>query len=273
MIEPLSSVATNIVSGLLLVVLMAVLRYFRGFLGRVHPALRQAVVALLFVVYSVANLLAIENPIAKLVFLGTSLLVGAFVWIELRRFWDVGIVGVDRTVVGGIDYRRSLALCRNSLDFLGIGASKLTDLRDEFEKAVNRCHREDRAVRFLLSAPNAESLVRMARQAGRMEDEYQRRVRGSLEHLAELKLRRAKNLEIRLYSETPLFRLMFIDDSLCLATPYVLGEGDGSRLPQLHLHRRSMRRDVNTLYSAFKRYFERLWESAERWDNFRENDR
>jgi hypothetical protein len=59
---------------------------------------------------------------------------------------------------------------------------------------------------------------------------------------------------------------MFIDDSLCLASHYVLGKGVDTELPQLHIVRLRGSRDVDSLYYAFSSYFERLWEQAEAWD-------
>jgi len=71
-------------------------------------------------------------------------------WSQLRQFWDVGLIGADRTIRGGLDYTRSLKMCRNSLSFLGVGARKLTEHAPEFENAMQRCNRPNRPIRLLL---------------------------------------------------------------------------------------------------------------------------
>ena len=158
-------------------------------------------------------------------------------WKELNQFWQLGLVGAGRKIAAGLDYKQSLSLCSNSLGFLGIGASKLTREWKEFEGAIDRCHRPNRPIRLLLCDPGNEELIRMVRQAGRGPDEYQNTVKDSLRKIATLRIQREKNIKVRFYKELPLFRLMFIDDSLCLASHYVFGEGDGSQLPQLHVRK------------------------------------
>jgi hypothetical protein len=203
-----------------------------------------------------------------LFFAVSALVLWRFLREELNQFWQVGLIGADRQVEGGVNYSSSLQLCNDSLDFLGIGASKLVRETREFVDAINRCHRSGRPIRFLLCRPDNEQLIEMARQAGRPDGEYQKSVRDSLKVLAELRCGRAKNIEVRFYSRLPLFRLMFIDDSLCLASHYVFGEGDGSHLPQLHVIKSIglKRRDVESLYHPLRTYFEQLWDESERWD-------
>jgi hypothetical protein len=120
---------------------------------------------------------------------------------------------------------------------------------------------------MLLCDPDNEELIRMARQAGRGEDEYQQTVKESLSKIATLRTKREKNIKVRFYKELPLFRLMFIDNSLCLASHYVFGEGDGSQLPQLHVRKTiGSQRDNELLYYPFQSYFEYMWKNAQRWD-------
>ena len=59
---------------------------------------------------------------------------------------------------------------------------------------------------------------------------------------------------------------MFIDDEICLASYYILGKGDGSQLPQLHIVRSGPSTDVDSLYYGFHKYFENIWEQSDEWD-------
>ena len=203
-----------------------------------------------------------------LFFVVSSLVLGRLIWKEINQFWQVGLTGADRQVVSGLNYGTSLKLCTNSLDFLGIGASKLVREGEAFADAINRCHRDTRAIRFLLCNPDNADLIRMAKQAGRETGEYQRTVRDAIQTLAKFRVERERNIEVRFYNRLPLFRLMFIDESFCLASHYVFGEGDGSQLPQLHVVRSvgPHRRDVESLYFPLQQYFEQLWEESTPWD-------
>jgi hypothetical protein len=193
----------------------------------------------------------------------TTLGVWVLLWLEFDQFWRLGLMGSDRTVSAGLDYRKALALTQHSLDFLGVGASKLTREALAFEEAVARCNNPDRPIRMLLSHPKNQELERWARQAGRDPSDYRASVMRSLQEIARLVRQRAFNIDVRLYRPTaiPLLRLMFIDDHLCLASPYVFGKGDGSQLPQLHIEASP----GPSLYSMFQRYFDRMWHLAEPW--------
>jgi hypothetical protein len=91
-----------------------------------------------------------------------------------------------------------------------------------FRAAIGRCQRADRPVRFLLCRPDHEMLQQMAQSADQDKTSYQKRVGNSLRSIAALHNDRAWNIQVRFYQELPTFRLMFIDDVLCLASHYVL---------------------------------------------------
>jgi hypothetical protein len=92
-------------------------------------------------------------------------------WQELNAFWGVGIRGVDREITKGIDYGNSLKLVQNKLKFMGIGASKLSRLEDEFENALVRCKKED-PIKLLLCKPNDEKLTLAAKRFNKPENQY-----------------------------------------------------------------------------------------------------
>jgi hypothetical protein len=199
----------------------------------------------------------------------TALLLAAFyaLWSQIDQFWQVGLIGADRHILDGIDYSKSLKMCTNSLSFLGIGARKLTENTADFEAAIQRCNRPNRPIRFLLCRPDNELLRKAAQSAGQATDAYENRLKQSLTVIANCRNRRQWNIEVRFYDvPLPLFRLMFIDEWLCLASHYVFGEGDGSEWPQLHVRRSANERDVNSLYHPFQQYFDQLWAKATPWD-------
>jgi hypothetical protein len=241
----------------------------RKWIDRIHPAARKLVLALVIVATLAGNVALYYFTGRLFLFFSSALIFFAFValWLQLKQFWDVGLIGADRTIRGGLDYVRSLKACQNSLSFLGVGARKLTEHATEFENAMGRCNRPNRPIRFLLARPHSDFLKTAAQNAGRPADEYVIRVQSSLRAIADYRLRRKWNIEVRFYNmELPLFRLMLIDDWLCLASHYVFGEGDGSEWPQLHVRRSATERDVNSLYHPFEQYFDELWGKSEVWD-------
>ncbi|MCU1268865.1 MAG: hypothetical protein JWN74_159 [Acidobacteriaceae bacterium] len=244
-------------------------RWLANRLERRSPLYRRFVLLLLALSWILLDIIFYKT-LHGFAFLCASILsfgiAGTFVWKELDQFWSIGLIGADRQISTGIDFKRSLNLCSNSLDFLGIGAGKLTREMPSFESALQRCHRSHTPIRFLLSRPNNPELQSIARQAGRDPEEYQRTVRQSLRVIAQQRNDRARNIEVRFYDRLPLFRLMFIDGWFCLASHYVFGEGEGSQWPQLHVRRIESQRDVSSLYEPFRRYFEELWNKATQWD-------
>jgi hypothetical protein len=195
-----------------------------------------------------------------------ALLTSAVLFRDLWQFWRFGLVGVDEQMQTGIDHKKSLDLCQSSFRFLGIGASKLTTEVDAFEAAIDRCDHPHEATQFLLSRPDAEGLERIAHMAKRDRAEYQNAVQASLRVIAKLKRERKKNIEVRFYDDFPAFRLMFMNDNICLVSYYVLGKGSGGDLPQLHIIRTASAGDKSSLYYAFEYYFNSIWSAAEKWD-------
>jgi hypothetical protein len=191
----------------------------------------------------------------------------ALMWKELAQFWAVGLIGGDRHVGTGLNYDKALRLCTNSLDFLGVGAAKLTGSRD-FTTAMQRCHRPTSPIRFLLVRPNHDVLRRAAEQKGVPSHEYKQKVEDSLHTLARLRQEKHYNIEVRFFTDVvePLFRLMFINEQLCLVSYHVFGEGDGSQLPQMYVKRFEDKRDTDSFYHPFRTYFDRLWEKSQPWD-------
>lgn len=185
---------------------------------------------------------------------------------ELNQFWKIGLVGADKEVRAGIDYVSALRMCQNSLDFLGIGAGKLVEHHNEFKAAIDRCSREDRPVRLLLVHPDNPGLERIARNAGKDPQAYRKGVTESLRFIARLRNDEEKNIRVRLYTDFQAFRLMLINDSICLMSYYILGKGDGSNLPQLHIVKTSTARDVESLYYGFSTYFGKMWDDSQEWN-------
>ncbi len=270
----MSDLGTQVIADLIVTSILAIAGYvrhrWRGFWTRQNPGIRPWILVGMLAVWFVTNVWAstAASPEPTIAFTVTSLPMVGVVGGELWRYWRIGIRGADFRVGRGLNYRQALALCINQLDFLGTGAAKLTAERQPFEAALKRCHRPGRAVRFLLLDPvqGAPQLADAARRAGKDREAYGEVLRHSLRLIADLRKERALNIEVRFYPHLVEYRLMFINDSFCLASYNVYGEGDGSQLPQLMLVKSAGGRDVESFYYPMKAYFERLWEASKPWD-------
>lgn len=191
-----------------------------------------------------------------------ALLVLAGFW-KLQQFEKAGIYAAyQKTTTDGIDFETALTLVHSKLDFLGIGADKLTRSA-KFEQALLRVSRAGSPVRLLLSPPDNPILKAVANRAELNPNLYQRRVRESLARIAKLRIDMKFNIEVRFYAATSekdyqQFRLMFIDERICLASHTVWDKSDGADVPQIVLVARPEER-TRQFISAFSDHFERVW--------------
>jgi hypothetical protein len=199
---------------------------------------------------------------ALLFCLSSYLILLVVAWRLIDQFSRAGIYAAFEKTTEGIDFSRSLRLANARLDFLGVGADKLTRT-EEFEEALIRISRGGAPVRLLLSPPENPLLAKAASRAGLSPRIYSDRVKESLKRLALLNKRGGYHLEVRFYKadsekDYQQFRLMFIDDCICLLSHTIWGKSDGSDNPQIILVAKSGERN-RKIYSAFAEYFDRLW--------------
>lgn len=262
---------TNLLADLLVTIILVGLKQVRDrflpILSRHDPRLLSGSFALLPIAWILLNAGVVcyvviqdqSNWLLISVFFVSSIIMLLIFWNELQQFWSVGIRGADQQIAKGIDYHKSLKLCQDELKFLGIGAAKLTS-DSEFEAALGRC--KQKPIKFLLCDPGSHWLREAARQYDKDENAYKQVAIESLRKIAHYKTKRDFNIEVRFYSDKPLLRLMFIDNSICLFSYNLLGEGDGSQLPQLHIAKSTPRRAANTFYYPFESYFDNLWDKC-----------
>ena len=185
----------------------------------------------------------------------------------LRGYIFTGISGVYLTTEKGIGYKRSLEMANHSIDFLGIGGDKLTSL-PEFVPAMRRCAVDGREVRFLLSPPSNTLLETLARRNNTDPKAYEDKVKASLRRIAEARKTYSLNIKVKFYpvkhkKDLQLFRLMFINNSICLWSWTIWGAHAGYENPQVILSKRSRLPGAKPAYRAFADYFENVWIDAE----------
>lgn len=196
-------------------------------------------------------------------FISAAFLICLALRYSLRGLINAGVVAAYETTEKGIDYKHSLERAERSIDFLGIGADKLSSL-PEFEAALRRCAVGGRKVRMLLSPPENPLLATLARRNESDPATYARKVHESLERIAKLTREWNLDVEVRFYptrtsKDFQQFRLMFIDKKICLMSWTIWGSHIGKGNPQLVLRNDTIRSPPQTAYQAFMDYFERIW--------------
>jgi len=187
--------------------------------------------------------------------------------VSLRGLIASGIADAFVATGSGVDYKASLRLSRKSISFLGIGADKLT-AEPEFRNALERCATNGRVVRLLLSPPDNGLLETLARRNGANPDAYKVKVNESLRRLRKFKEDDGYNVEVRFYPsvhewDLQQFRLMFIDDNICLLSWTVWGAHLGRNNPQIVLKQPSTVVSEATLYKAFADHFQEVWQGGQ----------
>jgi hypothetical protein len=198
-VEGIDPLWLNVAAGIIVLVLGAVFSAAYTRITNANPLYRRIRLISIGVCWfclSAASIYLFQAG-AALFILILSLGAGWIAFSELDQYWRIGLVGADRQIRSGIDVRQSLILVSNSLDFLGIGGAKLTAERTTFEAAIRRCNRPERPVRFLLCRPDSEQLKRLAQSAERDQTSFQKKVQESLRTLADLKARRAWNIQVK----------------------------------------------------------------------------
>ncbi len=177
----------------------------------------------------------------------------------------LGFVFFAEQTSKAIDAGASLRLARERFDFLGIGAHKLTQ-SDEFEDALVRCASGNVKARFLVSPEKNSRLEKAAQRNGYVADRYTSRVRDSVQDIIRVAESKKLNIEIREYNEiagdAQQFRLVFLNDDLCLMSWTVWDKSEGKANPQIALSKGGRQRPERTMYRALKDYFEDRWDAA-----------
>lgn len=278
----MKDVLTSIFAGLVVIIIQYIASYLGTRWNRYYPWRRLFVLCAFTVIWIILSVTTyvitvmgyLPTYTPQIVLPLSFIMILYLLWKHIYIYWSVGVVGADREVGKGIDYKSSLALVNNEFEFLGIGASKLTKLTNEFEEAMGRC-RSDKPIRFLLLKPTDENLTDAAQQAGKDKSEYRINVLDSLRKISSIHERRKFKIQVRFYPSLPdgkvlifpIFRLLFIDNKICLLSYNALGEGGGHELPQLHLvPAKADGKASASFYYAMERYYESLWAQSEPWD-------
>lgn len=246
---------------------MAVLIYVGNRVSQARFLVNYSLRARLMVAIALLAVICTAGVIFKLN--AIILLIFAFLSVALLVFWvlrdlsSVGITNAFATTRQGVSADDTLRLVKRDLVFLGIGAKKLTST-DEFDAMLHRSAIAGGSLKFLLSNPGNSALEELARRNGRDDLSYRSRVKESIREIFKRATVAGAKFEVRLYDlnqeiALPHFRLLFIDDRLCVFSQLLWSAGEGLDNPQLVL-RRNEDSAGSSLYKGYRDYFDTLWD-------------
>lgn len=233
----------------------------------VYVALLLLILIFAYYRFDINELGLIILPITLIIFLSISEITFLFrILIKYSRF---GIVSLDKSAKQGLSYNKSILNTNYKLDFIGVGARKLTENDKDFSEMVERVNQQNNEVRLILSHPDNKSLMNLSTRADSNEGEYGTKVKNSLKLIARLKEEKEYNISVRFYransiADMQVFRLMIIDENYCLVTYSQFNDSShkGENLPQLHLKKTNNDEfDKNSLLNGFQKYFNQTWDN------------
>lgn len=201
----------------------------------------------------------------------TSILIGlsvfscslGFIWgrKSLRKSHylegEAGLIAInssDSTKIGIVEVVPQL---RHSFSFWGISA-KRTISSLPFRTLLNEIQKTNIKIRFLLFDPNSENVERKAKDESDSPEAWKRDISATIERIKELINKYPNNIELHIYSEFPIWRIMFIDESSAIVHYFPSGK-QGPESPQLIVDKRE-----NSLFEPLFKEFNEIWNNRSR---------
>ncbi|MFC5180315.1 helix-turn-helix domain-containing protein [Actinomadura harenae] len=155
---------------------------------------------------------------------------------------------------------RRQAKTAKRVDILAVRVLGLVALNDSLLRGPLMTRQESVAVRVLLLDPAAPAALVRAAEIAESAESFSAGIRLSLTRLAELAELPHTDIEIRLYEELPIWRMLAFDDMLFLSAFGVDHEGHRSGVYKLTAA------TDGVLHAGFRRHYEDLWRRSRRWE-------
>ena len=165
---------------------------------------------------------------------------------------EAGLIAINSTDSTKIGITEVVSQLRHSFSFWGISA-KRTISSLPFRTLLNEIQRNNIKVKFLLFDPNSANLERKATDEGDSPEAWKRDISATIARIKELIIKYPNNIELHIYSEFPIWRIMFVDESLAIAHYFPSGK-QGPESPQLIIDKRE-----NSLFEPLYKEFNEIW--------------
>jgi len=191
---------------------------------------------------------------------------------KIHLYEELGIINSTEELKGTqLEPLQCMKDVRTSLSFMGVGGEKWvkdTQLRKAFKNMLRQTKTVGGEVRFLLINPSSEAYGLLYQLRGESVP-YE-----SYEHFADL-VNKFDNLEVRLYSDLPSFRMQFVDDKYLAVSRYYFDKvshdsvGGGWRTPHLIISAEQKgfgekeSRHKGSLYGPFLLSYSFIWSHSD----------
>lgn len=190
--------------------------------------------------------------------------------VTAARLKNLGLVGAtDTTEHSSYSYVTAIDASTTQFMLMGVGADKVTSNEQRFVEMVKRIIANGGHIRLLLLDPSSHAMTVMEDFAGVESGQFRNNVKNSLLRIRAIidRLQCRNTISIRSYfvsnhTYMPPFRLTFINNDKCIASPRTLGDKNLGKLqPQLVFENTNATEGPN-YYGAFLRYFEAHWRQS-----------
>lgn len=208
---------------------------------------------------SIFSLLKLRDiPLILIAFLFLAFAIYFFLW--RREIMSYGINSIDEPHTS-LDMNLQMENCQKNFDFFGVSARTILDAQGGQTIKKKVIDNPNVKIRFLLLDPNEDEIGKKRAQdeTGNENDwtAWKQIISASIDELKTIKADiNSANIEVRVYSETPIFRAITIDEE----TMYLNYYGKGfrpSETPNLSISKKDI-----SIFNALEANFNRVWNSS-----------
>lgn len=175
-------------------------------------------------------------------------------------FKKIGIHQLDNNIQTGYSIKDCLDNVNNNLSFLGVGGKKWIQEKASFDDLIKRLllRRQGNQIRFLLLNPDSKNAVNFNEGRNCSHQDFIDDLNKTIEFFENAKEKSGIDIQVRLYSRMPNFRITIIDQTMTVLGTYSSLSHDGLDAPQIILKNTSNWSFTHNLTA----YFEHLWSES-----------
>jgi len=175
-------------------------------------------------------------------------------------FRKIGIHQLDYSILNGYSVKDCIDNVKNNLCFLGVGGKKWIQEKKSFDDLIRRLllRRQKDQIRFLLLNPECDDAINFNEGRDFSHQNFVDDLNKTIDFFANAKKKSGIDIQLRLYSRMPNFRITIIDQTMVVLGTYSTLSLDGLDGPQLILRNSSEWSFTQNLTA----YFESLWNES-----------
>lgn len=257
--EKWKDILVAVIAGLLVYAIPQLLKLFFGMSANL---LTIQIIAIIIIVIALVIILVFSNEKRKV--MADSPLINKYekqiqVYEEQERLYNG--VGIVKMLPSTMEGEGSTSSILNEVDksfyFMGIAGTKWIQKADNFERTMRKLTAiHGSKVRFILLNPMSVEARNMSLAEGKSQYYMRDLVLNNLRTLKTLKDELGINLEVKLFSHMPVFRIAIVDEEKIYFGQYRINSG-GENLSQIVLQGKD-----KMLYRELSEYYSIAWDNA-----------